>query len=762
MNLAHLLTLRVCGSGLNPGAPEELITKFAFSDAPDQPGGWSMWEEKLGEGDRRTVQASGPFLLKPNAINELIVGVVWVPDVRHPGPSIAKITAADDVAQSLFDNCFNIIDGPDAPTLSTIELDQEVILVLHNDHLESNNAYLNYSETDIFAGGGEVVIPDSLKTYVFEGYKIFQLSGPNVSPQELGDIEKARLVAQVDLKNNISDLYNWDPIQNPNAILDADARIWVPELKVSGSNEGIKNTFKITKDQFSFSDPKLINHKEYYYMAVAYAHNEFLPFDSNLPNASQPRPYLEGRGNVKTYTVIPRPIVYEELNAVYGDGVKVTRIHGVGVGGNNLDMKEGMYDKILSGNFDGRIEYKDAAGPINVKVYNPLEVKNGKFQLEIIGDHSLEDCSIDNNAKWKVTHVETGREYLSDSSIDEINEQLISDFGISISLNQTNIVGSNSDSRNGAISATIEYATEDAQSWYRGVSDRLKDVPDEEIGFNRVLFDFIKTASDLPDRTAFRTDPNSRFQSLGDGEWYPFPLTSSSEQNNRRYFTPGWYDGDRQSSVRPSGNILKNMNNVDIIMTPDKSKWSRCIVVETGNQYHHSTGEMLKIKLQPSKGISGELDDNINATGMSYFPGYAIDVETGKRLNIFFGENSYYNQFFADKVNADQSRTVGDGDGLEIGDDMLYNPSDRMLQGANGFDDIVTEADYDKVFMGGHHYIYVTKQTYDGCAQLRQKYNSNFSEVSIAEMCQPGQSLLPYSDVVIPSEARVKLRVERP
>ena len=28
--------------------------------------------------------------------------------------------------------------------------------------------------------------------------------------------------------------------------------------------------------------------------------------------------------------------------------------------------------------------------------------------------------------------------------------------------------------------------------------------------------------------------------------------------------------------------------------------------------------------------------------GMGWFPGYAIDVETGQRLNIFFGENSVF------------------------------------------------------------------------------------------------------------------------
>ncbi|HRD53299.1 MAG TPA: hypothetical protein PKY96_11695, partial [Flavobacteriales bacterium] len=32
----------------------------------------------------------------------------------------------------------------------------------------------------------------------------------------------------------------------------------------------------------------------------------------------------------------------------------------------------------------------------------------------------------------------------------------------------------------------------------------------------------------------------------------------------------------------------------------------------------------------------------INSTGMGWFPGFAIDLETGERLNMAFGENSFW------------------------------------------------------------------------------------------------------------------------
>jgi hypothetical protein len=45
----------------------------------------------------------------------------------------------------------------------------------------------------------------------------------------------------------------------------------------------------------------------------------------------------------------------------------------------------------------------------------------------------------------------------------------------------------------------------------------------------------------------------------------------------------------------------------------------------------------------PDAGPSNNPNDPhyISATGMGWFPGYAINLETGERLNIVFGENSW-------------------------------------------------------------------------------------------------------------------------
>lgn len=79
----------------------------------------------------------------------MVVGVPWVPDQDYTGPnnapSLKDLRAADDICQGLFDNCFKIFDGPDAPEVDVIELNQKIIIALSNDSTKSNNFNLDYA-----------------------------------------------------------------------------------------------------------------------------------------------------------------------------------------------------------------------------------------------------------------------------------------------------------------------------------------------------------------------------------------------------------------------------------------------------------------------------------------------------------------------------------------------------------------------------------------------------------------------------------------
>jgi len=90
-------------------------------------------------------------------------------------------------------------------------------------------------------------------------------------------------------------------------------------------------------------------------------------------------------------------------------------------------------------------------------------------------------------------------------------------------------------------------------------------------------------------------------------------------------------------------------------------------------------GGAQKLHLRKSTSLSlnnGNLvEDASLPEGWSYFPGYAIDVESGRRLNMAFGENSFL---------------IG-----ENGTDMKWNPTSNEQQRLG------------RLVFGGQHYIYV-------------------------------------------------------
>ncbi len=121
------------------------------------------------------------------------------------------------------------------------------------------------------------------------------------------------------------------------------------------------------------------------------------------------------------------------------------------------------------------------------------------------------------------------------------------------------------------------------------------------------------------------------------------------------------------------------------------------------------------------------------------FPGYAINQETGERMNIVFGEDSYLK--------------------AHNGADMIWNPSSTVLDPQSS-----------SVVFGGKHYIYILDTKYDGDAAFAETIDSNYTGVPRwtdikwvgLPTIQPGQPLLSLKDGLIPTETRIRVRVTKP
>lgn len=769
------------GSGYNPGSTD--FTNFAFDDAPNDPNGWSMYTEAFPKGDMRTIQSTGQFVLKPGDVNELIIGVPWVPNIVYPGPSLDAILAADELAQSLFDNCFKLQDGPDAPTVDIVELDKELVLVLYNDSLTSNNANENFHEV------GLKIDKDRTDDYEyrFEGYKVYQLYNGDVSAQELDNFEKARLVYQSDLRNGIETLYNWKSITNPS-VNGSSERIFIPTKKVVGKNKGLKHVIRIVEDQFGQESKGLINHRPYYFMAVAYESNNWQEFNPNS-GEGQREPYFEGRRNVKIYKAVPRPIEYTKLNVNPLEGPSITTKDGFGIGNRFVEITQETEDKILENNFVEEITYKPGSGPVAVEVYSPFEVKNNEYKLELY-DNDMSDDKLDLTSYWNLTNLSSNSKVKSDTLLTVINEQVIQGDGFSVSMYQVPKPFETRDEVNGIIGSKLIYSDPNKVNWLGIVKDdagiNISGVVDNQFRTWDIT-NYVLTRKGEEDHA--RDPENALANNLREVPFVPFMLTRYGT-SDEFFVTPG--ARDYLKKVRKISYFLKDywadsLNNVDIVFTSDKSKWSRCIVVEESykDMYEELLGELDGIvgpegdaeNFQLRQGASVGKDDNDgdgladpdnDGVGMSWFPGYAIDVVTGERLNIFFGEASVYGG------NEDIDAVFRKG--KATGRDMMFNPTSDALVNFPFEVDLPISYSW-RWPMGGMHAIYVTNERYDGCAGLRKELENKISSTLKMKkaldnitwtsliLLNPLDStieFLPYKDGLIPNDVRVQLRVNSP
>ncbi len=748
------------GSAYNPGSTD--FIKYAFVDEPNKVApAWSMCNAALPDYDRRTIQASGPFTLQPAAINELIIGVVWVPKLDYPCPDISRLLAADDISQDLFDACFAIVDGPDAPDVDWIELDQEIIAVMTNSPF-SNNYLEQYEEVGIGFPKG---IEDS--TYKFEGYLLYQLAGPNVSKADYGDPSQARLIFWCDVKNNIGTLYNWESIPNPSSEVDPNQPkdLFFPVEKIEGLDAGIRHTFRIKTDQFASSDRRLINFRKYYFSALAYAHNNYEDFDP-ITQFGQKVTYFEGRKNIQTYTVIPRPILDVDLNASYGDGAKVTRIDGIGVGNNFVDMANETRASILNGTFNGEIDYLEGRGPIGITIFNPLEVKDGEFELTFV-DENMSNAKLDKEVNWELKDLNSGNVIQSDRSIASLNEQIIGEYGFTISIGQVEGVGAWSDPSDGSIGYELEYGDQNKALWFSAIPSGFSFGSGALLGATSRAFNYVQPQEKWEGRK------HEVLATIGQGYIVPYQVADWKPRlsTDAFYLSPVW---KAQGALVNDEKLLKDLNNVDIVFTPDKNLWSRCVVVEAMlPEYSNVIGEngfpvtsegnnkQFDLRAGASIGKDGLPDGD--GYGMSWFPGYAIDVESGKRLNVFFGENSAYSKAngFLDQYD----------NGVPNGADMIFNPNSQILMPEFGLDNPMT------FYAGGQHFIYVTTENYNDptvgeCKYQRDRLDPNQTQLrkvnalkritwTALPILPAGQRLLPIEEGLIPNEAIVKIRVQR-
>ena len=306
--------------------------------------------------------------------------------------------------------------------------------------------------------------------------------------------------------------------------------------------------------------------------------------------------------------------------------------------------------------------------------------------------------------RWYLQDTETGEKYISDVPTSQNFEQLFPELGISINFGPvfypglykigqrlevtpdgTSYIAVNRmvADNNGLINSSIEFA-DSSRQWLRGLPDIDGAGP-----YNWIRSGTSFTQSIGDDwRDQFNAyDPIEAYESVLNGTFAPYFMCAMESED------PAGAAPVYNNISKTKGDGLDGIASVDIVFTPDKSKWTRCPVIEMSAdpQLAENGGEKFFLRQSASVDKDGNpsgwpaqteastnpADPNyILAYGMGWFPGYVINLETGERLNMMFGEDSWL---------------AG-----ENGRDMLFNPTSSVQSIPAG-----------NIQFGGKHYVYV-------------------------------------------------------
>jgi hypothetical protein len=390
-----------------------------------------------------------------------------------------------------------------------------------------------------------------------------------------------------------------------------------------------------------------------------------------------------------------------------------------------------------------------------------------------IGHYSLRFNNYDNidSANWTVYYhySATGPPVDSINSVNTIavgDQQIIPQWGLAIRIKQNSYVCS--DTTNDCLlreklalplSSKMIFA-DTSQRWLSGVEHNQGWSPvnwNMTGSFDSDILNYIPSIDSINQSYCYTSnfyDPNFEYYGMLDGIIAPgimaryngcginpigIPGSPISTENNYRSFAAL----EQPTVFHPS---------VDIVFTSDKSKWTRCPVIELNDDENTSLNNGKPGMLRQSSSIDKDgnklgdagynaFEANPNGdtpTGMGWFPGYAIDVESGRRLNMAYCENS----------------TLTDDNGT----DMIWNPTERLFD-QNG-----------DPKLGGQHTIYVfggefnNMPNYDEGTFIHEKLsaeNSTDFRAVYGNLSWVMQPLLSAGETLNSSDIRVKARINK-
>lgn len=335
----------------------------------------------------------------------------------------------------------------------------------------------------------------------------------------------------------------------------------------------------------------------------------------------------------------------------------------------------------------------NATGPVQVKDYTPYDY-------------------------WKLTDTDNGDIIYSTTPVSVINEQVVSAKGIAIQVQpKHNLLHYlNTPVEKKLVGAEVTYA-QSAQIWMK---ESINVAYFQRSGLNKMYKNNY-------------LDKNKELTNVLGGTWAPYSHVQSASTKGPAIYSTSTNDSIIYNSLNKTGNI-------DVVFTSDQSKWTEVVVLQFDPIGSTHPGRYLNKSMMPSINKNGQATGANSAyrsdslsRGKSWFPGYAIDLDRGMRLNMVFSESNY-NQ-------------------PGKGNDLKWSPAD---------------ADTSRSF------IYILNTPYDGGQKLERTLDSirylNLSATTNGRVLQDefykfttwvGNVHLKSGQTALQTDARVSLRVRK-
>ena len=230
--------------------------------------------------DRRFLMSVGPFTMASGDSQEVVFGIFHAAG-GDALSSVAYLGQVDQLAQSAYDNDFDLPDAPSVPTVDYTAFQSEVVITWEGNAED-------YNEESFFTD------PSGNSTnYLFEGYNVYQVETADGS----GD---SRRIATYDVVNGVEEIVD--------TVFDTNYNEYIAVTTQYGSDSGLARFHVVDKDALN-GNSRLTTNRNYYFAVTAYGYNEY-----GVPKTFESSPkYFSVRPEV------PNTVAFGETTASAGD-----------------------------------------------------------------------------------------------------------------------------------------------------------------------------------------------------------------------------------------------------------------------------------------------------------------------------------------------------------------------------------------------------------------------------------------------------------